>query len=121
MKGDGQQTKVIYNGQNGANFVVYVESEQEYQNWLKQEGNTIPLAQVVNGYTVLRNQHGNTGITEEPSNAELENEFGTSNVDEVIQKILKNGNIQSTKNHEREGNRNLANGSRVGHGGVTTN
>jgi hypothetical protein len=55
MKGAGQQTKVILNGSNGSNFVVFVESEQAYKSYLSQEGNSIPLAQVVDGYKVFRN------------------------------------------------------------------
>lgn len=45
----------------------------------------------------LHHRHSVTGILDTASKASLENEFGTSNEDEVIAKILEDGEIQETE------------------------
>jgi ribosome maturation protein Sdo1 len=42
-------------------------------------------------------RHGNQGILNTASKATLENEFGTSNEDEVMKQILQKGNVQQTQ------------------------
>lgn len=41
--------------------------------------------------------HGTQGILNTASKGTLENEFGTSNEDEVIKQILQKGDVQSTQ------------------------
>ena len=46
----------------------------------------------------LRNcRHGTQGVLDTASKSTLENEFGTSNDDECIMKILEKGNLQETE------------------------
>ena len=50
---------------------------------------------VIEGLTSSR--HGAQGELNTASKAILENEFGTSNEDEVVKKILEDGDLQSTQ------------------------
>jgi ribosome maturation protein Sdo1 len=45
--------------------------------------------------TLIR--HGKQGVLNTASNSQLENEFGTTNEDEIIKKILETGEIQSSE------------------------
>lgn len=42
-------------------------------------------------------RHGNQGILNTASKGTLENEFGTSNEDEVLKQILQKGDVQTTQ------------------------
>jgi hypothetical protein len=42
-------------------------------------------------------RHGKQGILNTASKGQLENEFGTSNEDEVMKKILTDGSVQSSE------------------------
>ncbi len=44
-----------------------------------------------------RNRHTTQGVLDAPSNSELENEFGTTNDDEIITKILEKGESQASE------------------------
>jgi ribosome maturation protein Sdo1 len=44
----------------------------------------------------------------------LENEFGTSNDDEAVLKILEKGSLQEFEMVERQGRKNDSNGSYIG-------
>jgi hypothetical protein len=57
-------------------------------------------------------RHGPQGIHNEASNATVENEFGTSNNNKAITKILDQGEIQENINAERQGIRNESQGPR---------
>jgi Shwachman-Bodian-Diamond syndrome (SBDS) protein len=46
---------------------------------------------------LLPNRHGAQNVGDGASKAQLENEFGTNNDDEVIAKILEQGEIQTTE------------------------
>ncbi|GCB25493.1 SDO1-like protein C21C3.19 [Aspergillus awamori] len=69
-----------------------VEDATAVQEW--RQDHSIPLAQVLDGWKIFTAEHGPQGIHNEASNATLENEFGTSNGDEAILKILDQGEIQ---------------------------
>lgn len=45
----------------------------------------------------VNNSHGTQGILNTASKGTLENEFGTSNEDEVIKQILQKGDVQTTQ------------------------
>jgi len=47
--------------------------------------------------TRLVHRHGKQGILNTASKGQLENEFGTSNEDDVVKKILKEGSVQSSE------------------------
>ncbi|EAS27635.1 RNA binding protein [Coccidioides immitis RS] len=100
--------KVFYKGDYD-NFVVFVEDVTAVRNWKKDR--SIPLAQVVNGFKIyVTHRQGAQGIYDGASKSILESEFGTSNEDEVISKILEKGEIQETENHERNGTKNDSKG-----------
>jgi len=112
-RGNGPVTKVFLKGQTD-DFIVFVESAEDVAKWKKDQ--SIPLAQVVNSFKImLTHKHGAQGQLDEASNASLENEFGTKNEDEVIKKILTDGQVQNVENSERSGDRNESKGSRQGH------
>jgi len=112
-RGNGPVTKVFYKGASD-DFIVFVESPQDLANWKKDH--SIPLAEVVNSFKILvTHKHGAQGQMDTASKASLENEFGTSNEDEVIKKILEEGQPQTVDQHERPGNRNDTIGPRQNH------
>jgi ribosome maturation protein Sdo1 len=112
-RGDATQTKVHFQGAS-EDFVVFVDDVEAVQKW--KSDSTIPLAQVVSGFKVFTtDKHGNQGILNTASKATLENEFGTSNEDEVIKQILQKGNVQQTQNAERQGDTNDSKGAMLSH------
>merc|ERR1712093_155819 len=77
---------------------------------------SIPLTDVVNSFKIMvTHKHGAQGQMDTASKASLENEFGTKNEDEVIIKILEQGQPQSVQSSERGGDRNETMGPRQGH------
>ncbi|KAI1911735.1 hypothetical protein LOZ53_006173 [Ophidiomyces ophidiicola] len=100
--------KVFYKGDHD-DFVVFVEDVAAVQNWRKDR--SIPLSQVVNGFKVFcTHRQGAQGIYDGASKALLESEFGTSNEDDVVTKILEKGEIQESENRERNGSKNDSKG-----------
>jgi len=115
-RGNAEVTKVFYKG-NTDDFIVFIDSPEDLKAWKSDQ--SIPLAQVVNGFKImLTHKHGAQGQLDGASKASLENEFGTSNEDEVIKKILLEGSPQTVTNGERGGDRNETIGSRQAHGGA---
>ncbi|KAF2820335.1 DUF1960-domain-containing protein [Ophiobolus disseminans] len=112
MKGNAGQTKVFYQG-SSEGFVVFVENEEIVKKW--KDDRSIPLTDVVAGWKILTSEHGKQGVLNTASNAQLENEFGTKNEDEVVKKILEKGTVQSSENPERQGNTNDSKGGMVAH------
>ncbi|EMF14425.1 RNA binding protein [Sphaerulina musiva SO2202] len=113
MRGNDPQTKVHYKGSND-DFVIIVESAQAVQDWKKDS--SIPLSQVVAGWKVfVTHKQGNTGILDTASKGSLEDEFGTSNEDEVVKQILEKGHIIETGSAARDGVKNVTQGPMVGH------
>ncbi|KAB8229799.1 hypothetical protein ETB97_011875 [Aspergillus alliaceus] len=101
-------SKVFYKGSSD-DFIVFVDDVQILNNWRKDR--SIPLADVVNGFKIfVTHKHGTQGILDGASKALLENEFGTTNEDECITKILENGDYQSSTTRERQDDTNVANG-----------
>ncbi|EMD87103.1 hypothetical protein COCC4DRAFT_141526 [Bipolaris maydis ATCC 48331] len=112
-RGNSPQTQVFYKGSNGDLFTVFVESEEQLKKW--KADSSIPMTEVVAGWKIMVPEHGKQGILNTASKGQLENEFGTSNEDEVMKKILTNGSVQSSENSERIGITNETQGPRVAH------
>ena len=91
-RGSGEAAKVHFKGTTD-DFIVFVESPEELENWKKDK--SIPLVQVVDSFKILlSHKHGAQGELDTASKATLENEFGTTNEDEIVKKILEEGQIQ---------------------------
>jgi ribosome maturation protein Sdo1 len=92
-RGDVNHAKVHYKGSNDEDFIVFLDSADDYQKWLSDK--SVPLAQVVSSFKVFTtHKHGPQGLLEGASNAMLENEFGTSKDDEAVLQILEKGSMQ---------------------------
>lgn len=86
-----QPHKIFYKGQEN-DFVIFTENPELIAKYRKGDS-TIPLIDVLSIYKVFINRQGGVeGVLDEASKAELHNEFGKqATVDEVIQKILREG------------------------------
>jgi ribosome maturation protein Sdo1 len=92
-RGNAEVTKVFYKGSTD-DFIVFIDSPDDLKAW--KEDSSIPLAQVVNSFKImLTHKHGAQGQMDGASKSALDNEFGTSNEDEVIKIILTKGQVQS--------------------------
>ncbi|KAL0633611.1 hypothetical protein Q9L58_007501 [Maublancomyces gigas] len=112
-RGNIQQCKVIFKGKND-DFIVFVESLEDVEKWKKDS--SIPLAQVLNGWKIFySDKHGAQGILNEASKSHLENEFGTSAEEKIIEKILRSGSPQVSTASERQGVTNISGGPTVSH------
>jgi hypothetical protein len=115
MRGNAPQVKVHFKGSDD-DYIIFVESAQAVQKW-KNDKST-PLPQVVGAFTVhvshkyvstwpgippspTKTNHiirqGTTGQLGTPADSQLENEFGTSKVEDVLQQILEKGHIVETE------------------------
>ncbi|KAK9467128.1 ribosome maturation protein [Lipomyces arxii] len=108
------QLKVFYKGESD-DFAVVITSPDEYKKYLKDS--TVPLVDVVDVFKVfVTHKSGFQGILDEASRASLENEFGTKNIDDVIVKILKEGEFQEQRYAGRSyDSKNDSIGARVAH------
>ncbi|ERF68806.1 hypothetical protein EPUS_06250 [Endocarpon pusillum Z07020] len=112
-RGNGAQSKVVFHGASDS-FIVFVESPEAVKDWKKDR--SIPLAQVMAGFKVFQtHKHGAQGVLDGASKSTLENEFGTSNDDEVIIKILEGGEVQASEIGERVGVTNITKGGSIPH------
>ncbi|ODV96794.1 hypothetical protein PACTADRAFT_79232 [Pachysolen tannophilus NRRL Y-2460] len=89
--------KVFFTGEH-TDFIVFVESEDALQKFKKDS--SIPLVDVVSIYKVFTtsSSRGSEGKLDEASKSQLSNEFGSSNVDEAIVKIVKEGSVRASAN-----------------------
>ena len=111
-RADVTRTKVHYKSPSGEDFVVMVDSAEDYQKWSSDK--SIPLAQVVSSFQVFTtHRQGAQGKLETASNAVLENEFGTSKEDEAVLQVLEKGTLQEFEFAERQGRRNDSNGEYI--------
>jgi len=111
-RADGEVVKVHYRGKDD-DFVVIVESADAVRKW--RDDKTTPLVDVVNAFDVFcTHKHGAQGQLDRASKALLENEFGSSKDDDVVQKILEKGDLQETRAHAKQADRNPTNGPGVG-------
>ncbi|KAF3924285.1 hypothetical protein ABW21_db0206266 [Orbilia brochopaga] len=94
MRGGDKVTKV-YLQKGGEDFIVMVESHDMLQKWKKDS--STPLIDVVDGFSVFTtHKHGAQGVLDSASKSTLEDAFGTSNTDDVIQIILREGQVQTS-------------------------
>ncbi|KAK4186443.1 ribosome maturation protein [Podospora australis] len=108
-RADVTRSKVHYKSPSGEDFVVMVDSADDYQKWHNDK--SIPLAQVVSSFQVFTtNRQGAQGRLDMASNAVLENEFGTAKEDEAVLQVLEKGTLQQFEMAERQGRRNDSNG-----------
>jgi ribosome maturation protein Sdo1 len=95
VRGEAEQIKVHYKGQED-DFIVLAETSSAVQKW--REDKSTPLVDVVSSFDVfVTGKHGTQGTLNRASNGVLENEFGTSNEDDVVKKILEDGTVQEQK------------------------
>ncbi|KAF2139957.1 uncharacterized protein K452DRAFT_274549 [Aplosporella prunicola CBS 121167] len=113
-RGNAAQVKVHFKGKED-DFVIFVDSIQAVKDWKNDK--SVPLAQVVSGWKVFcTHKQGTQGILDGASNSALENEFGTHNEEEVVKKILEQGDVQSTEESGRQGDRNITSGPSIAQG-----
>ncbi|RKF73546.1 SDO1-like protein C21C3.19 [Golovinomyces cichoracearum] len=109
----GDQTKVHYKGKD-EDFIIFIDNFKTANDWKTDKSK--PLAQVVSAFKVFVThkapplwkflidrkltgypRHGAQGNLNTASTATLENEFGTSVVEDVIKTIIEKGTIQETE------------------------
>ncbi|KAI4756417.1 hypothetical protein E4T52_11494 [Aureobasidium sp. EXF-3400] len=113
MRGNAPQVKVHFKGSDD-DYIIFVESAQAVRDWKADKSNAI--ANFVGGFKVfVSHNQGTTGILDQAANSQLENEFGTDKVEDVIEQILEKGTILETENHARNGEKNVSQGPRGGH------
>ncbi|KAK6202728.1 ribosome maturation protein [Scheffersomyces amazonensis] len=85
-----QPHKIFLKGEE-ADFVVFVEDADLLAKYRKND-TTIPIIDIVSIYKIFANRSGGAeGVFDEASKSELSNQFGTSDRDVVIKKILLEG------------------------------
>ncbi|EWC43459.1 hypothetical protein DRE_07569 [Drechslerella stenobrocha 248] len=113
MRGGDNVTKV-YLKKGGEDFIVLIEDAATLTKW--KSDSSIPLTQVVNGFKVFTTRkQGAQGILDSASKSTMEGAFGTSNEDEVIKTILKEGQLQTSSSASRESSTNDSIGSMGSH------
>ncbi|KAF2996522.1 hypothetical protein E8E13_006218 [Curvularia kusanoi] len=112
-RGSTQEVKMHYKGPiTGDDYVIYITSAEAMRNW--KNDRTIPLVDVLDAFFVfVSHKHGAQGLLDHASNAQLESEFGTHKIEDVVQKILENGQVIQNKSSEKQGDRNSTNGPGV--------
>jgi ribosome maturation protein Sdo1 len=94
-RADTEQVKVHYKGAED-DFIVMAESVDAVNEWKKDSSK--PLVDVVNSFDVfVTGKHGAQGRLNRASKSSLENEFGSSNDDDVVKQILEKGDVQEVK------------------------
>ncbi|EIE80557.1 hypothetical protein G6F46_005964 [Rhizopus delemar] len=84
-----QATKVVYKSPDQTEFFV-VANHGMRSKWKKDK--SIPLIDVVQTFDIHTTITGsNTGEYVHPSKGTLESHFGTSNVDDIVKKIVEEG------------------------------
>jgi len=113
MRGNNLVNKV-HLSKGGEDFIVLVEDKDALESWKKDS--STPLAQVVDGFKVFTTHgQGAQGILDSASKSTLEGAFGTSKEDEIIETILRDGQLQSTTASARESSTNDSKGSMGSH------
>ncbi|EAW06959.1 SBDS family protein [Aspergillus clavatus NRRL 1] len=108
MRATEHTSKVFYKGASD-DFIVFVDDPAILKKW--KTDRSISLTDVVNGYKIfVTHKHGSQGVLDGASNASLDNEFGTHNVDDCIVKILEKGEYQTYAQNEHQGDTNFSNG-----------
>ncbi|KAI1779901.1 shwachman-Bodian-diamond syndrome protein [Hypoxylon cercidicola] len=105
-KGEATQVKVHYKGKD-EDFIIFVDDIETYKKW--QNDKSVPMAHFISAFKIfVTHKQGAQGQMDTASKSTLENEFGVSNEDEVIKKILESGSIQESEFPDRQGPKNDA-------------
>ncbi|KAI2784712.1 shwachman-Bodian-diamond syndrome protein [Daldinia loculata] len=105
-KGETTQVKVHYKGQED-DFIIFVDDIETYKKWKNDK--SVPMAHFISAFKIfVTHKQGAQGQMDGASKSTLENEFGVSNEEEVIKKILEAGTIQESEFPERQGPKNDA-------------
>ncbi|KAJ5779789.1 hypothetical protein N7457_007509 [Penicillium paradoxum] len=103
-RGNEAAPKIFYKGRSD-DFIVFVDDLDILQKW--KNDRSIALANVLNGWKIfLTHSHGAQGVLDTASQSSLQNEFGTTDEDACITKILEGGEYQASAAREREGIKN---------------
>ncbi|KAK7924909.1 hypothetical protein PG985_006963 [Apiospora marii] len=107
VKGEAVQTKFHYKSQDGEDFIVFVDDVETMKKW--KEDSSIPMAHFISTFKIfVTHKQGTQGQLDGASKATLENEFGTSNDEEVIKTILQKGTQEVSQFPGRDGPKNDA-------------
>jgi len=113
MKGNVPLTKVLYSIDN-EDFIVIAHSAEILSNWKKDS--SIPLSDVVESFKIFTtHKQGAQGILDTASKGSLDSAFGGIKEDEILQKILKEGKVQTSETRARESSTNDSIGSMANH------
>lgn len=113
----GTPHKLFYKGKEN-DFVLFIDDVELLAKYKKETdtngSSTVPIIDVVSIFKVFVNrQRGVDGILDEASKLDLLNDFGTSNIDQVIKIILDKGDDKSGTHAigDRTASKNDANGA----------
>ncbi|KAI8140872.1 ribosome maturation protein, partial [Fennellomyces sp. T-0311] len=82
-------SKIVYKGDNGQEFFV-IANPGMAAKWRKDK--TVPLIDVVQAYDVLTTTNqSSTGEAIRVPDGILKSEFGTSNTDDIVRRIVEEG------------------------------
>ncbi|KAJ5871256.1 uncharacterized protein N7529_003609 [Penicillium soppii] len=113
-RGNETAHKMYYKG-SSEDFIVFVDDHEILQKW--KTDRTIPLSEVLNGWKIfVTHSHGAQGVLDTASKSALQNEFGTTDEDEIMKKILEGGEFQASTARERQGSKNDSMGPMAGPG-----
>ncbi|KAA8649715.1 hypothetical protein EYZ11_003353 [Aspergillus tanneri] len=108
VRANGPSNKIFYKGAS-EDFIVFVDDYQALEKW--RTDRSIPLSDVLNGWKIfVTHRHGSQGVLDGASKGTLQNEFGTSNEDQCIIKILEKGDYQTYSQKPHQGDTNIMNG-----------
>ncbi|KHJ33241.1 putative shwachman-bodian-diamond syndrome protein [Erysiphe necator] len=109
----GDQIKVHYKGKDD-DFIIFIDDIKLANSWKTDK--SISLAHFVSAFKIfVTHKHGAQGSLDTASKATLENEFGTSVIEDVIKIIIEKGTMQESEAAERYGSKNDTKGSRIAH------
>jgi len=112
-------TKVTFkpDQKNSSQYVCVGVHPEEYKKW-KEGDTTIRLADLIDAFDVYHSNTGHQGILGKASNQQMETDFGTKKVEEVIKIILEKGKITASEGISGSGqpSTNLSRGSRIPQG-----
>ncbi|CAO3695080.1 unnamed protein product [Umbelopsis ramanniana] len=103
---EGPTCRVSYKV-DGQEYFIFADADY-LEKW--KQDKTIPIVEVVQSYEILHVPNGgNTGEAVRPAKGALESAFGTSNTDDIVKKILTDG--------EYKGGSHIGRGNAYGLGG----
>ncbi|KZT62798.1 FYSH domain-containing protein [Calocera cornea HHB12733] len=103
-------------------MIMVIDDAAAYQKW-KDGDHTIPLVEILDGFSVYHSNQGSQGVLGKASKQTLETVFDTSNEDEVARIMLEKGTLKSSEslNNPKFGDTNKSKGTYIdtrgsGHG-----